>query len=171
VGLATIQLAKRAGAIVLATASADDKLERLKSFGMDAGVNYVSADFVPLTLELTHGRGVDLVVDSIGGQTLTRSLECLVYRGRAITVGNLGRDTSLIDARQVMKRSLSLIGFHFPTEMNTDRMRALVARHLVTVRDGALRVVIDRRFPLREAAQAHAFIESRQAFGRVVLVP
>jgi NADPH2:quinone reductase len=70
-----------------------------------------------------------------------------------------------------MRGSLSLTGVFFPAEMKGDRVPALVARHLEAVRDGALRVVIDRRFPLSEAEQAHAYIESKQAFGRVVLVP
>jgi NADPH2:quinone reductase len=92
VGLAAIQLAKRAGATVLATASTDEKLERLKAFGMDHGINYRTGDFVQKTMELTAGRGADLIVDSVGGKTLEGSVAALAYRGRISWVGNAGRD-------------------------------------------------------------------------------
>src|SRR5438309_71503 len=74
VGLAAIQLAKRAGATVLATASSDDKLRRLEEFGLDHGINYRERDFVDEARKITNGRGVDLVVDSVGGSTLQGSL-------------------------------------------------------------------------------------------------
>jgi NADPH2:quinone reductase len=81
-GLAAIQLAKRAGARVLATASSDDRLERLKDLGLDEGINYVMIDFVVEARRLTDGKGVDVIVDSVGGATLQASLHALAYRGR-----------------------------------------------------------------------------------------
>jgi NADPH2:quinone reductase len=88
VGLAAIQLAKRAGARVIATASSDAKLERLAEFGLDEGVNYLEQDLVAGVIRLTEGRGCDLVVDPVGGEVLQQSLAVLAYRGRAVTVGN-----------------------------------------------------------------------------------
>ena len=84
VGLAAIQLAKRAGARVFATASSDDKLERLEELGLDEGINYVRDDFVAEARRLTDGRGVDVIVDSVGGATLQGSLRALAYRGRCV---------------------------------------------------------------------------------------
>jgi NADPH2:quinone reductase len=170
VGLAAIQLAKRAGATVLATASSDEKLERLRAFGLDRGINYRERDLVPAVREATDGRGVDLVVDPVGA-TLNASIACLAYRGRAIVVGNAGRGDTRIDARPLMLGNQSLTGVYLGAEMNTPRVREMIARHLADVAAGTLTVVIDRTFPLAEAAAAHAYIESRQAFGRVVLVP
>ena len=170
VGLAAIQLAKRAEATVLATASSDEKLERLRAFGLDHGINYRERDLVPAVMELTEGRGVDLVVDPVGA-TLAQSLACLGYRGRAILVGNAGRGDTRIDARPLMHGNQSLTGVYLGAEMNTPRVREMIARHLADVASGSLTVVIDRTFPLSEAAAAHAYIESRRAFGRVVLVP
>lgn len=173
VGLAAIQLAKRAGATVLATASSDEKLTRLMEFGLDHGINYRTRDFVAATRELTGGRGVDLVVDSIGGRTLQGSLECLAYRGRAISVGDAGRDDQLPDIGLLAPGNRSLTGVSLGVEaaLQPDRVRAMVAGHLQDVAGGSLSVVIDRKYALSEAAAAHAYIESRQAFGRVLLIP
>src|SRR6476620_7475091 len=91
VGIAAIQLAKRAGATVLATASNDDKPARLVPLGLDPGINYRDADFAAEVRRLTDGRGVDLVVDSVG-TTLPGSIASLAYRGRISSVGDAGRD-------------------------------------------------------------------------------
>jgi len=175
VGLAAIQLAKRAGATVLATASSDEKLERLRDFGLDHGINYrgindAAVDFASAARDLTGGRGVDLVVDSVGS-TLTGSVQALAYRGRCTLVGQAGRDPQPFDAAMLMGQNLTLTGVFFGAEIITERVQAMVARHLDDVAAGRLQVVIDRTFPLAEAADAHAYLESRQAFGRVVLVP
>src|SRR5207248_3325813 len=81
VGMAAIQLAKRAGATVISTASSDRKLERLKPLGLDHGINYASESFVDRVRELTDGRGVDVVLDSVGGKNLVDSIDALAYRG------------------------------------------------------------------------------------------
>jgi len=170
VGLAAIQLAKRAGATVIATASSDEKLERLREFGLDHGINYTNVDFAPAARELTGGQGVDLVVDSVGS-TLTGSVQALAYRGRCTLVGQAGRDPQPFDAATLMAGNQTLTGVFFGAEIITERVQAMIARHLDDVAAGRLQVVIDRTFPLAEAADAHAYLESRQAFGRVVLIP
>jgi NADPH:quinone reductase len=170
VGLAAIQLAKRAGATVIATASSDEKLERLRAFGMDHGINYRERDLVAAVQELTDGRGVDLVVDPVGS-TLAQSLACLGYRGRVSYVGNAGRADTRIDVRPLMHGNQSLTGVFLGAEMSTDRVHQMIARHIEDVAAGKHQVVIDKVFPLAEAAAAHAYIESRRAFGRVVMTP
>jgi NADPH:quinone reductase len=173
VGLAAIQLAKRAGATVLATASSDEKLERLKEFGLDHGINYKARDFVSEARRVTGGKGVDLVVDSVG-TTLAGSIEATGYRGRVVQVGNAGRaeDRSVdVTLMSQMNRSLTAVFFGGSLMFEPDRARPMVQRHLDDVTAGKLRVVVDRTYPLAEAAAAHAYIESRAAFGRVVLVP
>lgn len=174
VGIAAVQLAKRAGATVLATASSGEKLDKLKAFGLDHGINYREEDFVKAAREITGGRGVDLVVDSVGGSTLQGSLECLAYRGRAITVGNAGRDSGTkLDPGPLMMGNRSLTGVFLGAEsmLQPQRVQAMIAGHLRDIAAGALKVVVDRTFPLAEAAAAHAYIESRASFGRVVLIP
>ena len=88
-GLAAIQLAKRAGATVIATASSDDKLARLKALGCDHGINYTTHELVTEVRRLTHERGVDVVVDPVG-TTMSKSIACLAYRGRVETAFELG---------------------------------------------------------------------------------
>jgi len=170
VGLATIQLAKRAGATVLATASSDEKLERLKEFGLDHGINYRTSDFPTVARELTGGLGVNLVVDSVGS-TLAGSVAALAYRGRVSLVGQAGRDPQPFDASSLGMGNQMLTGVFLGAEITTPRVQAMVSRMLDDVAKGDLRVVVDRTFPLSDAAGAHAYLESRQAFGRVVLIP
>jgi NADPH:quinone reductase len=171
VGLAAIQLAKRAGATVLATASSDDRLARLGPFGLDQGINYSDSEWVKAVRTATSGRGVDLVVDSVGGPVLRGSVQCLAYRGRCITVGNAGRDPQPLDVSALVIGNQSLTGVFLGAEIVTDRARAMIARLIDDVAGGRLQVLVDRTYPLAEAAAAHAYLESRQAVGRVVLVP
>jgi NADPH2:quinone reductase len=173
VGIAAVQLAKRAGARVLATASRRDKLDRLGELGMDAGIDYATTDFVEEVRRLTDGRGADVIVDSVGGTTLQGSLRCLAYRGRCVSVGDAGRSGGEpLDVSTMRGNNQSLTGYFLGAELLlSERPRATIARLLSEIAAGALRVVIDRRFPLSDAAGAHAYIESRQAFGRVLLIP
>ena len=171
VGLAAIQLAKRAGATVLATASSDERLERLRPFGLDHGINYSRPDWVGAVRAATSGRGVDLVVDSVGGSVLAGSVQCLAYRGRAITVGSAGRDPKPFDVSGLAMGNHSLTGVFLGAEIANERARAMIGRHVEDVAAGRLKVVVDRTYPLAEAAAAHAYLESRQAVGRVVLLP
>jgi NADPH2:quinone reductase len=173
VGIAAIQLAKRAGARVLATASRDEKLERLVELGLDEGINYASTDFVAEVRRLTDGRGADVIVDSVGGSTLQGSIRCLAYRGRCVTVGDAGRQgTEQMDISTLRPNNQSLTGYFMGAELFlAPRVHALIAGHLEDIAAGRLRVVIDRRYPLADAAEAHRYIESRQAFGRVLLLP
>lgn len=171
VGLAAIQLAKQAGATVLASASSDERLERLKAFGMDHGVNYRRDDLVEQVMKLTGGKGVDLVVDPVGGATLQGSLGALGYRGRISLVGNAGREPMKVDVSSLMGGNRSLTGVFLGAEIMTDRVHDMIQEMIDRAAKGELEVVIDRTFPLSEAAAAHAYIESRQAVGRVLLIP
>jgi NADPH:quinone reductase len=173
VGIAAIQLAKRAGARVLATASSDDKLERLRPLGLDEGINYLTRDFVAEARRLTDGRGVDVVVDGVGGVTLQGSLEVLAYRGRCVTFGDAGRASAdRVDISNMRGNNQSLKGYFMGAELFLyPRAHEMVTGLLESVARQEIRVVIDRSYPLADAEEAHAYIESRQSFGRVLLVP
>lgn len=173
VGLAAIQLASRAGARVAATASSDERLRRLREYGLDDGINYASTDFAEAVRHLTGGHGADVIVDSIGGSNLQKSLQCLAYRGRCLTFGDAGRQTtSRLDISGMRPSNQTLTGYFLGAELLVGRRaHDVIARLLDEIAAGQLRVVIDRRFPLDQAAEAHTYIESRQAFGRVLLIP
>jgi len=173
VGMAAIQLAKDAGATVIATASSDEKLERLKDFGLDHGINYAAESFVERMSDLTDGRGADVILDSIGGQNLVESVTALAYRGTLVSVGVAGRAGSSVEAKELWTKNNTLRGVFLGGALMTEypRVHAMIAGLFERVAKGDLRVEIDRTFPLSEAAAAHAYVESRQAFGRVVLTP
>jgi NADPH2:quinone reductase len=173
VGVAAIQLAKRAGARVLATASSDEKLERLRPLGLDEGINYRTHDFVVEARRLTEGRGVDVVVDGVGGVTLQGSLDVLAYRGRCVSFGDAGRSSAeRVDISNMRGNNQSLMGYFMGAELFFyPRAHAMVAQLLELVASKEIRVIIDRTYPLADAAEAHAYIESRQSFGRVLLIP
>jgi NADPH:quinone reductase len=173
VGMAAIQLAKQAGATVISTASNDEKLERLKEFGLDHGINYANESFVERTRDLTDGRGANVILDSVGGQNLVDSVAALAYRGTLVSVGVAGRGGSEIEAQTLWAQNNALRGVFLGGALATEypRVHTMISDLLERVASGALRVEIDRTFPLAEAAAAHAYLESRQAFGRVVMTP
>ncbi len=173
VGMAAIQLAKRAGAIVISTASSDEKLERLNALGLDHGINYATASFVERTNQLTDSRGVDVVVDSIGGQNLVESVGVLAYRGTLVSVGVAARAGSAIEAQSLWARNNALRGVYLGGAILAEyaRIHPMVGDMLERVASGELQVEIDREFPLEQAADAHRYVESRQAFGRVAITP
>lgn len=173
VGMAAIQLAKQAGATVMATASSDEKLERLKEFGLDHGINYATENFVERSRELTDGRGVDLILDSVGGETLAAGVGALAYRGTIVSVGVAGRGGSAVEARELWTQNNTLRGVFLGGALMAEygRVHTMIGELIDRVAAGDVKIVIDRSFPLAEAAAAHSYIESRQAFGRVVMTP
>jgi NADPH:quinone reductase len=173
VGVAAIQMAKRAGATVFATASSDEKLARLGELGLDHGINYATSDFVEECRRPTNGRGIDVVVDLVGGPTLQGSIGVLAYRGRCVSVGDAGRSAAeRLDVSTMRQNNQSLSGYFLGAELLTsDRAHKMIEGHLEAIARGELSVVVDRTYPLSEAGAAHAYIESRRAFGRVLLEP
>ena len=171
VGVAAVQLAKRAGATVFGTASSPERLDAVTPLGLDHGIDYSTVDVPTEVRRLTDGRGVDLVVDSVGGPVLAGSLRSLAYRGRCITVGQAGRQPQPLDISSLMGGNQSLTGVFLGAELQFERAHTMIAGLIDDVAAGRLQVVVDRTYPLAEAAAAHAYVESRRAVGRVVLIP
>ena len=172
VGVAAIQLAARAGAsMVLATASSDERLERLKPLGLTHGINYQRDDVVAEVARLTDKHMADVIVDSVGGPTLQTSILSLAYRGRVSMVGQAGREPMKVDVGSMMGGNRQLSGVFLGAEIASDRVHDNIQKLIGDVAKGELQVVIDKTFPLSEAAAAHRYIESRQAVGRVLLIP
>ncbi|WP_411288993.1 quinone oxidoreductase family protein [Phenylobacterium sp.] len=172
VGVAAIQLAARAGAsMVLATASSDERLERLKPYGLTHGINYARDDVVTEVMRLTDKKGCDVIVDSVGGPTLQSSILSLAYRGRVSMVGQAGREPMTVDVGTMMGGNRQLSGVFLGAEITTPRVYNNIQRLIEEVARGELKVLIDREFALADANEAHRYIESRQAVGRVLLIP
>jgi NADPH2:quinone reductase len=172
VGVAAIQLAARAGAsMVLATASSDARLEALKPLGLTHGINYSRDDVSAEVARLTDKHMADVIVDSVGGPTLQTSIASLAYRGRISMVGAAGREPMVVDVGSMMGGNRTLSGVFLGAEIATDRVHDNIQQLIQDAADGGLKVVIDRTFALKDAAEAHRYIESRQAVGRVLLIP
>ena len=172
VGVAAIQLAKRGGAgLILATASSDERLEKLKRLGMDHGINYLTHEVPKEVMRLTNNKGANVIVDSVGGPTLQGSINSLAYRGRVSMVGAAGREPMRVDVGSMMGGNRTLSGVFLGAEIMTDRVHDNIQQLINDAAAGELEVVIDKVFPLSDAAGAHAYIESRAAVGRVVMVP
>ncbi len=165
IGSAAIQVAKLAGATILATASSDQKLQRAGALGAHHLINYsTEKNFVPRVLELTGGKGVDVVMEHIGGEVFTRSLECLRTDGTIVTVGAHAGEVVPFDIIPFFRRQLRLVGSKNATLPELRTVMGLVA-------EGKLKPVIHAAFPLAEAAEAHRVVGSRDIFGKVLLLP
>lgn len=172
VGVAAIQLAARAGAsMVLATASSDARLEALKPLGLTHGINYSRDDVVTEVARLTDKHMADVIVDPVGGATLQTSILSLAHRGRVTVVGSAAREPMTVDLSSMIGGNRALNGVYLGAEIATDRVYNLIQTLIQDMAGGSLKAVIDRRFALRDAAEAHRYIESRQAVGRVLLIP
>lgn len=171
VGIAAIQLAKRAGARVIATASSDARLDAIRQFGVDYGINSAREDVAAAVLKWTEGKGVALALDGNGGKSLEASIAALGWKGRVAFIGFSGRESSKVDVSSLIQGNRSVIGLALGMEMTTPRVRQSIQDLIGQVAQGQLRVLIDREFPLSEATAAHTYIESRQAVGRVLLIP
>jgi NADPH2:quinone reductase len=173
VGVAAVQLAKRHGARVFATASSDAKLARLSELGVDHAIHSAAGDVVAQIMNLTAGRGVDLILDGVGGDvTQKQSFAVCAPRGRVCMYGNADRGSFAYRYDlNPMRSNRAIFGVSLAAEAGSDRVHVIIRRHLESIARGELRAVVDRTFPLREAAAAHSYIESRRSFGRVILVP
>ena len=168
VGVAAIQIAKLIGARVIATAGSDAKLERARQLGADSVINYTSTDFVAQVKVLTNNRGVDVVIDPVGGQMLGRSLECVAANGKLVAIGQLGGSEVEINLRLAIARGIGVLGLNagtLPPHQAGDRYRQIAD----LVLRGRLQAVIDRVLPLSEAATAHRLLAQRTHFGKILL--
>ncbi len=171
VGMAAIQIAKKAGARVIATASSDARLEPLYALGLDHGINSATENVVERVMEITEKKGVDVTLDGNGGRSLKQCVQVLGWKGRATFIGVTAREPMDINVASLMGGNRSLIGLGLGYEMATPRVRAMVQGYIDAIAAGQFTVLMDKTFPLSEAAAAHAYIESRAAVGRVVLIP
>jgi len=172
-GIAAIQLAKQAKAIVFTTGADDEKLNRLKDLGADFLINYKSRAFDEVVLELTKGQGVNLIIDSVGGNNLSKSVNALAYRGMITFIGVAGRDATLFDPTLLWPKNATITGVYAPasTDHEHERFRQTVEQALKDVAGQKLKMHIDKTFPLSQAREAHQYILDKKAFGRVLLIP
>jgi putative PIG3 family NAD(P)H quinone oxidoreductase len=173
VGTAAAQIARAIGARAIGTARTRDKLERARALGLDEGIAVeAGGGFADAVLAATSGRGADVVLELVGGPYLAEDLRCTAPRGRIVLIGLMAGARAELDLGQLLRRRLRVVGTMLrarPLEEKIDAVQAL-GRYLVPLfARGALRPVVDRVFPLAEAAAAHAYVASNAGFGKVVL--
>jgi putative PIG3 family NAD(P)H quinone oxidoreductase len=172
IGTASIQLAKQAGARVIVTTGSDEKCARCLELGADVAVNYRSGDFAKAALEATGGRGVDVVLDSIGAPYLEANLRSLAVGGRLVLIGLMGGAKAEIGLGALLVRRLSVIGSTLrarPVEEKAEIARGFQARFGAALAAGTIGPVVDRVLPLAQAGEAHRAMKASEHFGKIVL--
>lgn len=175
VGLAVVQVARALGATVFGTARTPDKLERARSYGMQSGV-VADADLdavIEAALSWSSGKGVDLIIDLVGGSYVPAGIEALATRGRLVLVGLVAGSEATVSLRDILSKRLTVRGTALrsrTTEEKAEATRRFAADVLPLIASGAIRPVIDRVLPLADIRAAHEAMQKDETFGKIVLV-
>ena len=165
IGSAAVQVAKLAGAaIIIATASSEKKLAQAKALGATHLINYSGGKFADQVMALTGGRGVDVVMEHIGGEVFIESLKCLARGAIIVTVGAHAGEVVQFDIIPFFRRELRLAGSKNASVLELRKVMGLVA-------EGKLKPIIHKALPLAQAAEGHRVVDSRDFFGKVILLP
>lgn len=172
VGIAALQLTKNAGATVFGTAGSDAKLDRAGELGLDLGINYKEEDFQKVIEAKTAGAGVHAILDLVGAAYWQQNLAYLAPLGRLILVGLLGGSQTQTNLGTILRKRLRVFGTVLRGRTAEEKMQLtqeMRTHVLPLLENGKIRPVIDRVWPLAEAAEAHAFMEANKNFGKIVL--
>ena len=172
IGVSAIQLAKQFDAIVITTVGSDDKAAFCRSLGADHAINYRTQDFVAEVARITQKRGVDVVLDMVGGDYIEKNLRSLALEGRLVFIAFLHGGRAEVDWRHIMMRRLTVTGSTLrasPTERKAAIANSLRAKVWPLIEGGVVKPVIHRVFPLADAAAAHELMESSQHIGKIML--
>ncbi len=172
IGVTAIQIASALGHRVFATAGSDDKCRACEQLGAERALNYREADFSTEVRSLTDGRGVDVILDMVGGDYLPREIACLADDGRLVIIGLLGGAQAPVPLAQLLLRRLTLTGSTLrprSIEYKANLAQALRTRVWPLIEAGMIRPIIHASFPLEQAAEAHQLMESSSHIGKIVL--
>lgn len=173
VGVTAVQIARLWGAEpVIGLAGSPEKLAVLKSLGLDVGINYRTESFKDAVLAATGDKGVDLIIDHVGGPHLDDNLKCMALKGRLVSVGRLGGDTGPLNMDLLALKRLELIGVTFRTRTFAERVEIagqVIADLLPALADGRLLPRVDRVFPLDQAVEAHEYMTANSQVGKIIL--
>ncbi|PHQ71957.1 MAG: NAD(P)H-quinone oxidoreductase [Sneathiella sp.] len=172
IGTTAIQLAKSFGARVFTTASTDVKCREIEKLGAERAINYRDEDFVEVVKELTEGRGVDLILDMVGGDYIQRNISALAVEGRLVHIAFLGGASAEVNFAPVMMKRLTITGSTLrpqSVQAKADIGARLEEKVWPLLSAGSVGPVMDSVFPLTEAAAAHARIDDSSHIGKIVL--
>jgi NADPH2:quinone reductase len=172
IGVTAIQVATALGHRVFATAGTDEKCRACEALGAARGINYKTEDFVEVVRQETGGKGVDVVLDMVAGPYVAREVDCLADDGRIALIALLGGAKAQVDLGQVLRRRLSISGSTLrprPVAFKAAIARQLQERVWPLIEQGRIKPVIYKVFPLEQAAEAQALMESSTHVGKIVL--
>jgi len=172
IGVTSIQLARAFGCKVLATAGSDEKCAACRDFGADVAINYRTQDFVAVGKEFTNGRGVDAILDMVGGDYIPRNYEAAAVEGRIVQIAFQHDPKATVDFRRIMLKRLHHTGSTLRARAVPDKAaiaRAVETNALPLIAAGKVKPIIYRTFPIKDAAAAHALMESSAHIGKIVL--
>ena len=173
VGVACLQTAKAIGAKVIGTSGSRAKLDRLKSLGLDIGIETRKPDFAAAVLDATGGKGADLVVNNVGGSVFAECIKCMAFQGRLATVGYLDRTfTAEIDLATLHSKRLHLFGVsakHRPVHERAAMQPMFRKELLPLLADGRIKPLVDKVFSLDDLQKAREFMESNSQVGKIVI--
>lgn len=172
VGSAAVQLARNAGAKIVATAGRADKLDKVRALGADVAVDYKTADFAEATRAATGGAGANVVLDFVGGAYWEKHASCLAASGRVVVIGVLGGLMAEVNLAQLLMRRYQILGLVMRSRPVADKIaitQAFIRESLPSFSSGRLAPVIDSVFPLAEAKRAHEKMETNDNLGKIVL--
>jgi putative PIG3 family NAD(P)H quinone oxidoreductase len=172
IGTMAMQLAHALGVRVFATAGSDDKCAACEALGATRAINYKTEDFVSVVKDATAGRGVDVVLDIVGGSYLQRNIDALAQDGRLVMIGRQGGGKSELDIMSVLRKRLTLTGSTLRARSIAEKgelARAVKANVWPLIESGAVRIPVHATFPLVESAEAHRVMESSAHVGKLVL--
>jgi putative PIG3 family NAD(P)H quinone oxidoreductase len=173
IGTTAIQLAKAFGSPVIVTAGSAAKCQACERLGAAHAINYHETDFVPAVREFTGGRGVDVILDMVGGDYVQRNIECLALDGRLVQIAFQSGTTTRVNLGPVLRQRLTITGSTLRPRTVAEKgaIAAAVNAHVwPLIESGAVRPIIYATFPLRSAADAHRLLESSEHIGKIVLV-
>ena len=172
IGVTAIQLAKARGAEVIVTVGSTEKARACLALGADHAIHYREQDFVAEVARLTHGRGVDVILDMVAGDYVARELDCLAEDGRLVIIAVQGGAKAELNAGKLLRRRLTVTGSTLrPRPLAFKAAIARALRHQVwpLIEAGHIKPVIHQVFPAAQAAQAHALMESNRHIGKILL--
>jgi NADPH2:quinone reductase len=172
IGVTAIQIAAALGHRVFATAGSDEKCRACEALGAERGINYRSEDFAEVIKAATAGKGVDVILDMVGGDYVPREITCLADDGRLVFIALLGGAKATVNFGQVLLRRLTITGSTLrprPVAFKAAIAAQLCERVWPLLESGKIKPVIYRTFPLEQAAQAHALMETSTHIGKIVL--
>jgi putative PIG3 family NAD(P)H quinone oxidoreductase len=172
IGTTAIQMAVARGAMVIVTAGTDRKCRACEALGATRAINYREQDFVAAVRDVTNGRGVDVVLDMIGGSYTARNIACLAMDGRLVQIATMGGATADVSLGHIMAKRLTLTGSLLRPRSAREKgaIAAALEREIwPLIAEGRIKPIVDRVFPFADAAAAHRYLESGEAIGKVIL--